>query len=139
VYLQPEALLHLVHKLARPRGGSLRQHLLEEIDDVFGELVTFVGPRPVRDDPRKAFGFETLAGGVERWPREPEPSGGLRHRISVDSDSPQHLVLDLDEVLRVEEVVFGEERVADRLRPSIEGTVLFEGTALGGHVKKIMP
>ena len=140
MYLDPEPLLYPVYELARSRRGSLRRdHFLEKVDDLLGKFGTLVGPWTTREDARETLSVEPLVNGIERGPREAEPRGRLGDGFSVDADPPQHLVLDLDEILRIEEVLPGEERVADLLRSTVQAAALSEGVSSGTHAKSIMP
>ncbi len=140
MHTDPEPLLHPVHKLARSRRGSLRRdHLLEKVDDLLGKFGTLLGPWATREDARKTLSVEPLVSGIERGPREAESRGRLGNGFSVDADPPQHLVLDLDEILRIEEVLPCEERIADLLWATVQAAVLSKGVSSSTHVKLIMP
>ena len=136
----PKSLLHPLHELAWLRWRNLRtQHLLDEIQNLLRKLVSLLRTRAARQEPSEALTFETLAGGIERRSRKAEPGRRLGDRGAVDADPPQHLVLHLNEVLAVEEVVFGEQRVAHELWSPVEAAVLFQELSFGRHVKSIMP
>ena len=81
----------------------------------------FLGPAP-RSPPRSKFAL----GLVVRRPRDAVLLGGLRHRRVLDGDAAQHLVLDLHDVARIEELAFLELRIADLLRGGIQ-RALFDG------------
>ena len=51
--------------------------------------------------------------------------------MAVDPHAPHHLVLDLDQIARVEEVGGGEERILDPLRVRVEAAMEPERVGLG--------
>jgi hypothetical protein len=50
----------------------------------------------------------------------------------VHLDLPEHLVLDLEEILRIEEIAASEQLVGDVLGTPVERALLAEPLALGG-------
>jgi hypothetical protein len=50
----------------------------------------------------------------------------------VHLDLPEHLVLDLEEILRIEEIAASEQLVGDGLGTPVERALLAKPLALGG-------
>ena len=62
--------------------------------------------------------------------RDAEARSGMAHRHAVLAHAAQHLVLDLEQIARVEERVRQEQLVAHRLRVRVQAAVLLEGSGL---------
>jgi hypothetical protein len=108
----------------RDQGVVRREGSLEPIDDSIGELVGPFRARALGQEAGQAGGLVGGLGFVEGRAREAEALGSLAHRRAVLPDAPQHLVLDLNQVARVEEaVVRPEGLVLHPLRPRVECVV----------------
>ena len=80
---------------------------------------------------------------VEGRTREAEGSGARCDGDAVNPDAPEHLVLDLHDVARVEEVLPREGVVGDALGARVEAATRAEGVGLrvgrlaAGHGEKL--
>ncbi|MDI6773570.1 MAG: hypothetical protein QME77_13440 [bacterium] len=68
---------------------------------------------------------------VVRRSRQAEARRAVADRLPVYADPAQHLVLDLHQVARVEELARGECLVGDLLRMRVQAALLAEGVGLG--------
>src|SRR5215203_246705 len=71
-----------------------------------------------------------MLGLIERRARQSESRSSFGDRCLVDLYTAKHLVLDLNQVLRIEEVAGLEERVRDSLGMRIEHAVLTKTLSL---------
>jgi hypothetical protein len=126
-----EALRHSLGKL-RSRNVRLgRPELQHKLHEFSCELVPGSGPSFLRQQARET---SLLKGGlrlIERWPRETECPGCLADRLLVDIHLPQHLVLDLEQILRIEKFVLAKGLVPDLLRARIQHSLLAEQGSFG--------
>jgi len=107
---------------------------LEHVQDGLGELVSPLRPRPLRQQPRQARLLERRLGLIEGRAREAEAGTGLAHSLPILASPPQHLVLDLDQIVGVEEgIAGGEGGVAHGLGPGVEGMLTSKGGNLVGR------
>jgi hypothetical protein len=102
-------------------GGA---RLRDELQHRWGELVAGMRSGLVGNQASQAPLLECLLGLVERRAREPTGLGGLADRSLVDIDQSQHLVLDLQQVVGIEELAAREQRVRDATRARVERGVL---------------
>ena len=77
------------------------------------------GPRLVGTEPVEARALEGRLRLVERGAREAE-GAAWSHGLAVERHAAEHLVLDLHEIARVEEVVAREGGVSDALGTPVE-------------------
>ncbi len=83
-----------------------------------------VRPAPAWNQPCQTLLRYGLAGLIERRPRQPEGRGSIGHGRMVDLDAAKHLVSDLQQVVRIEEVVSLEQRIGDSVRMRVEHALL---------------
>jgi hypothetical protein len=69
----------------------------------------------------ESFLPEVLLRLIDGGPREAKIHGCLSDRAVIDLDSPNRFVLELNQIVRIKEVMFGEQGVTDFLRVAIEG------------------
>ncbi len=111
--LEAEALLDETDQIFSAQRRVLGLALQNIVHHLIAELVGSSGPWFARDQAREAAVRELLLCLVEGRAREAELRSGSAHRLAFESHSAQHLVLDLDQVPRVEEVVPVEQLVLD--------------------------
>src|SRR5262249_60160210 len=68
---------------------------------------------------------------IKRRSRDAEGLGGACHPRAVDPDTAEHLVLDLHEIARIEEVAPAKGLVGDARRSRVERATPAEGLQLG--------
>jgi len=110
----PEAVCHRLRQLAAAQGRVRCAQCLQMVQDGFAELVGPSRSGLGRHQRGQPAGGQRSRRGVVGLPREPERTRGGVHRGSVDLDPTHHLVLDLHQIGRVEELVGGEVRIQDR-------------------------
>ena len=101
-----------------------------EGNDLGGDLVAILGTPPARQQTGEASRLQGALGLVEGRPGDAERRGSLADCNAVDLVAPHHLVAHLDQVLRVEEWIAGEQGVADGFGIGIEHAVLRQRFAL---------
>src|ERR1035441_8242514 len=110
---------------ARQAGGAgswiFLASLLKELHDFRGELASLLGPALEGYEAGQAAPRDGGLRLVERGAREAELGGSLGDRLPVFLDAAQHLVFDLHQVARVEELAFGKQVVGHGLRVRVEG------------------
>jgi hypothetical protein len=126
VHGDTELLLNLYDQVGgrrRRRCGALPEH---ELKDGRREFVRSVRATLPGDQPREALLCNRMLRLVERRPRQPERRCSVGHRCFVDLDAANHLVFDLQQVVRIEEVACLEQRIGYGLRMGIEDALLTE-------------
>ena len=88
-------------------------NLLQEVHDLVGQLVRFLGSALVRHKTTQAALFEGRLGLIERWSRETKCGGRLGNRTAFFLHTAKHLVLDLNEIPHIEELARFEQLVGD--------------------------
>src|SRR5579863_1552941 len=104
----------------------------DELHDLGSQLVAAARSALFWKQARQAGLLKRGPGLIERRPGE---SKGFRRRtdgLLVDSDLTEHLVLDLDQVLRVEEIAVLKQLVLYILRARVENPLLAERLAFEG-------
>lgn len=76
--------------------------------------------------------LERCLGLIKGGPGQPGFAGRTTDWGAFGGDAPQHLVLDLDQIVGIEEVAFLKECGRDGLGMRMEDALLAEGTAFGG-------
>ena len=129
-----ESLLDQADEGRCPDAAIARAELLDEVHHLTAELVSAARTALCGQE----AGQSTLAEGclrlIERRAGEAERAGHSRDRGTVHLDPADHLVLDLQEIPRVEEIRLTEDLVADAFRPGIEEAALSEGVELIGAI-----
>ena len=115
----------------RTQRWLLREARFDEGYNLGRELVRALGATPARQQACDTFLGEGGFGLVEGWTRHPIHCGGLGFGRALVGDLSQHLVLDLDEIVGVEEAADLELRGVDSLGMAIQGTLLFEALVFG--------
>ena len=126
-----ESLLDSLDKLLRSDGLVLLASFLDELHHFFVELVGSMGPSLLWDKPGKARVLEGLQRLVEGRAREAKFRRTVSDGFLFDLNLPEHLVLDLNEIARVEELPCGEERVLDALGMRIDSALVAQGVFFG--------
>jgi hypothetical protein len=107
--------VELLSKQLRERGGPehrvAKLVLEEEIDDGVGELVGVSRAWALRDQARQAGAVVERLGLIEHGTGKPERLGDRGDRGPLDVNAAEHLVLDLHEIARVEELAAVEQGV----------------------------
>ena len=127
---QAEALAHEVDQLA---GAEFRLFALcraQRLDHFVAELVGSPGAAPVRQQRRQAACLEGELCLVPGGPRDAEARSGTADGHAVFAHTAQHLVLDLEQVARIEECVGQEQLVANRVGTRVQTAMLLEGIGL---------
>jgi hypothetical protein len=99
-----EALEHSLDQICWTQGRLHSQQLLEELHDLRAQFVRAPGSGLLRQQPAESSKLEGRLCLIERRTREAERRGALGDRPRIDPNAPEHLVLDLHEIARVEEV-----------------------------------
>lgn len=134
--LGAEAFLDPFHQVRQSNGRFFLAHLANECEDLLGELVRLLGTALVWHQAGKTVLLEGRLCLVERWPRKTEVCRRIRHGLSFGPYAAQHLVLDLDQIARIEEILLEEQLVADVFRARVQRALLLERPDLGvvvGH------
>jgi hypothetical protein len=117
-------LLQAPDQLARVQGGILGEQAFQVVDDLLGELVRSLGSWSLRQQRRQTALFEEGSGLVEARSGEAEICRRPGCLSTFLMDAAQHLVLDLDQVARVEEGIAGlEGSIANVPRSGVESVV----------------
>ena len=102
---------------SRARTGSPGdQPRLQEGEDIVVDLVRTARPRLCRHQSGDPGRVEVRLGLIVGRPGDAVFVGRLRHRHFVDGDAAQHLVFDLHDIVRIEELAGAELRVAHLVR-----------------------
>ena len=121
----------------RERGSSEQRVanpvLEQEIDDEVGELVSVTGSESLRDQARQAGAVVERLGLVEDRTRESERLSHLGDGGPLDANAAKHLVLDLHQVARVEELAPEEQGVGHLLGVGIQDALVRELFTFGGQ------
>jgi len=134
--LGAEAFLNPFHQVWQSNGRFFLAHLANECEDLLGELVRLLGPALVWHQTGKTVLLEGGLCLVERWPRKTEVCCRIRHGLSFGPHAAQHLVLDLDQIARIEEILLDKQLVADSFRARVQRPLLLERLEFGvvvGH------
>lgn len=130
--LDVEFLLREVAQLREVQRRLRFSHCEQELHHFRREFVAAPGTSLQRNQPRQPSLFEGGICLIERGARKPKFVGGLGNRPVVDMDLAEHLVLDLNDVVPVEEIAVLEQRMAHTLRARVEHAVAPQGTLLVG-------
>ena len=122
--LAREALEHSLGEIGWTQRWLHPQQLLEKLHDLRAQLVRALGSWLLRQQPAESRNLEGRLCLIERRTREAERRGALGDRPRVDPHAPEHLVLDLHEIARVEEVGALEQGVGDVFGTAGEQEVL---------------
>ena len=98
--------------------------LPNELDYLLGQFVTLFGPAFVRNQAGQPRLLEGCLRLIKRRPGKAERCRRLADRVPVFLDATQHLVLDLNQVVGVEELAVVKELVVDSVRVWIETGLL---------------
>ncbi len=126
-----ESLLDSLDKLFGSDGFVLLASFLEELHHFLVQLVGSMGPSLLWDKPGKARVLEGLQRLVEGRARETKVRRAVSDGFLFDLNLPEHLVLDLNQIARVEELVCGEERVVDALGMGTQSALVAQGVLFG--------
>jgi hypothetical protein len=116
--------------LPRRQLGAGSLEIDNKRDDLCGDLVPAFRPARLGQQAGEPGRGKRVLSLVEGRPRNAKARGNVADRDAVGLVPPHHLVTHLDEILRVEERVVGEQRVAHHLGVRIEGAVTCQRFAL---------
>jgi hypothetical protein len=100
--------------------------LEQEIDHEVGELVGLTRSRSLRDQARQAGAMIKRLGLIEDGAGEPERLSNLADRSALDANAAKHLVLDLHQIARVEELAVVEQGGGHLLGVGVQDALLTE-------------
>ena len=99
----------------------LRANKLLEIAANFGlELARLFGTAFFRKKALDAVLAEVFPSLIDSGPRETGIQGCLNDRLAVDLHRPNRLIFELNQIVRIEELVLGKQWIADFFRVAIE-------------------
>ena len=120
MHLDAEAFLDQRHQPRRADAAMPVPVLVDERQDLGRDLVRAAWAAPLREQARKTSVSEGLDHPETGRQRNAEALGGLGQGEPVDAHQPDHLVADLQQVVRIEEVAAGEPGVAHAFGMGIE-------------------
>jgi hypothetical protein len=127
--------VELLSNQLRERGSSeqrvAKPVLEQEIDNEVGEFVGVAGSGSLRDQARQAGAKVERLGLVEDGTGKPERLSYCGDGGPLDANAPQHFVLDLHQVARVEELTAEEQGVGHLLGVGIQDALQTERFAFG--------
>ena len=127
--------VELLSDQLRERGGSQERVaelvLEQELDDGVGEFVGTSGARALRDQAGQASAVVEGLGLVENGTREPERRNNLGDGSPFHANAAEHLILDLHQVARVEELAAQEHGVDHALGVGVQGALLTQRFGFG--------
>ena len=100
---EAKTLLDLMHQCPRSRLGLCACRFLQKSQNLGRELASAFGSALLRQESLDPVGAEGSLGLIKGGPRESESLGGLSNGYALHLDTTDHLVLDLEQVARVEE------------------------------------
>jgi hypothetical protein len=119
--------IELLSDQLRERGGSQERVaelvLEEELDDGVREFVGTSGARALRDQAGQASAAVERFGLVENGAREPERRNDLGDGGPFHANAAEHLILDLHQVARVEELAAPEHGIDHTLGVGVQGAL----------------
>jgi len=124
----------LSNQLREHRGSQERVAELvldQEFDDGVGEFVGASGARALRDQAGQASAVVERLGLVENGTREPERVHDLGDGGPLHTNAAEHLILDLHQVARVEELAAQEHGVGHSLGVGVQGALLTQRFGFG--------
>src|SRR5947209_4145760 len=127
VDVEVELLPNQLCEFARSHGLPRDELLLDECQCLAPKLVGAMGTALLRHQPGKAGFVKAGLGLVVRRSRHPVFLGDGADRRVVDRDTAQHLVLDLNDVVRIEELVLVKLRIPNIFRDWVQRPLLAEG------------
>ena len=104
--------------------------------DFWGELARLFGTPLLGKKPLDALLSEVFLCLIDGRPREAKIQGCMSDRTAIDLNGPNRLVFELKQIAGIEEVMFGEQGMADFLRVAIEsatGTKRFDFLRVRRH------
>lgn len=122
--------LDVCDQFGNRQGWRCRAVLEHEVQNGRRKFVRSMRTTLAGNQPYQALLRNRLLGLIEHRPRKPEGRGCFGHGSVVDLHTTQHLVLDLQQVLRIEEVARLEQRIRDGLRVWVEDALLAKGPHL---------
>jgi|SRR5947209_7450247 len=130
MHLHREALLNGLGQLFGSERGIFGALLEDKNHHFAGQLVPALRTPFVRKQAEYSVLLKRRLRLVERGAREAEDQRGFADGVLVDVNLAQHLVLDLQQVVGIEEVAVLKEGMSDRLGLRVERTVPAESLAL---------
>jgi hypothetical protein len=134
---QVELLSEQLGERGGPQPRVAELVLEQELDDGVREFVGTSGARALGDQAGQASAVVERLGLVENGTREPERRNDLSDGSPFHANAAEHLILDLHQVARVEEVAAQEHGVDHPLRVGVQGALLTQrfgfGVQRSGH------
>ena len=127
-----ESLAHDFDEIDQAQCGILGTCLHQVREYIVGELVGTVWTARAGEETWHAAFGERFARLIKRRAREAKSRRRTRDRRGIDSDLPQHLVLDLDKIVGGEEDTALEERIGNVLRVGVQGAIPAEEFPFSG-------
>jgi len=123
--------------LSSERPPGLLDRIEEKGDGFFVEFVWAFRSAFAREKSGEAFALEQRLSDVERGAGYAKGVSGVHDRPSFFLYAAQHLVLDLDHVVRIEERTVVKERVGHVARAGMGGAVVAESFLTAGALARI--
>lgn len=109
----PKPFLDPVHQFRQSNRGLFLARLANEGKNLLGELVCLLGTAFVWDQAGKAILLEGRLSLVKRGSRKTEARRRIGNGLAFGPHPAQHLVIDLNQIPRIEELVLKKQLVAD--------------------------
>lgn len=123
--------------LSRKRPAGLLDRIEEKGDRFFVEFVWTFRSALAREKSGQAFALEQCLGDVKRGSGYAKGVGGIDDRAAFFLDAAQHLVLDLDHIVRIEERTVVKERFGHVAGARMGGAVVAESFLTAGALARI--
>ena len=122
---------------SRKHPAGLLDHIEKKGDRFFVEFVRTFRSAFAREKSGQAFALEQCLGDVKRGSGYAKGVGGVDNRAPFFLDAAQHLVLDLDHIVRVEEGAVVKKSVGHVARARMGGAVVAESFLTAGALTRI--
>lgn len=122
---------------SREHPAGLLDRIEKKGDRFFVEFVRTFRSALAREKSGQAFAFEQCLGDVKRGSGYAKGVSGVDDRAAFFPDAAQHLVLDLNHVVRVEERTVVKKRVGHVARARMGGAVVAESFLTAGALARI--
>jgi hypothetical protein len=131
MHAEAKSIAHLLGECGHAQGRFGFEPFVDKGHDGLGELVRTLGSLLGWQEPRHTRAFEGRSCLVEGRSGESKVQRGLTRRTAFFAHRPQHLVLHLDRVARIEEGIVLEQGVCDLLRVRMQCSPACELLVLG--------
>src|SRR6516225_6985640 len=130
MHLNPEPFLNRLGQLLWSQCRIFGSLLEDKLHHLAGQLVPSLRPPLVGKQAEDSVLLERRLRLVERWARESERARRFADGFSIHVNLAQHLVLDLQQVVGIEEIAVLEQGMTDGLGLWVESAVPAEGLTL---------